>query len=87
MNSSTSFVEQLRQDFHNNPIEFRVLLPDGSHAIVKDFLDIANTRAYRVQTCTPRGRYTPMGDTRRYYSDDELRLFYFSATVNLGTAS
>lgn len=87
MNSSTSFVDQLRQDFHNNPIQFRVLLPDGSHAIVRSFEDMFGLRLYKVQGCTPRGRYVAMADTRKYYLDSELKLFYFSATVNLEDAA
>lgn len=82
MNSSTSFVEQLRSEFTKAPVGFRVVLPDGSHAVVKECIDSPDGPVYRVQHCTSRGRYiaVPPG-TPRHFTASHLKLFYWSATI------
>lgn len=82
-NGSTSFVEQLRSDFTKAPVGFRVVLPDGHHAIVKQCIESPDGRVYRVQHCTNRGRYVVVDPpARRHYAESELRLHYWSATIS-----
>jgi hypothetical protein len=79
---STSFIEQFRLDFQNNPVGSRVVLPDGSHAVVRACINFGDGPMYRVQKCTQRGRYIPMAsNVTRWYSICDLRLFYWSASV------
>ena len=76
---STSYVAQLRQDFHSNPVGFRVELPDGSLAVVKAFQDDDGQRLHRVVGVTDRGRLCklPPG-VPRWYVARELKLVYYS---------
>jgi hypothetical protein len=83
MNSSTSFLDQLRRDFHINPVNMRVILPCGSHAVIRAVSEFDGPPAYRVQKCDRRGRYLPMNGAPSWYSVDELSLFYWEASINL----
>jgi hypothetical protein len=81
--NSTSFLDQLRRDFHTNPLNMRVILPCGSHAVVRAVSEFDGPPVYRVQKCNPRGRYLPMNGARSWFSVDELSLFYWSASIAL----
>ncbi len=81
MNSSTLFLDQLRQDFHINPINTRVCLPDGSLAVVRRFVDTDEGRAYRVQAIHRNGRFRTLESVSCWFRHDELRLIYYSASI------
>lgn len=84
-NGSTSFVAQLRQNFHLNPVGSRVWLPDGSLAVVKAFHDEGEERLHRVVGITSSGRLCklPPG-VPHWYTDADLNLVYY--TVSAGPA-
>jgi hypothetical protein len=82
MNSSTSFLDQLRQDFHTNPINTRVCLPDGSLAVIRSFVDTDEGRAYRVQGIHRNGRFRALQSVSPWFRADELRMVYYSASIN-----
>jgi hypothetical protein len=82
MNDSTPFLDQLRQDFHTNPINTRVCLPDGSLAVVRSFVDTGEGRAYRVQGVHRNGRFRALQSVSCWFRHDELRLIYYSASIN-----
>jgi hypothetical protein len=79
---STSFVDQLRQTFHSDPVNMRVILPCGSHAVVRAVSEFDGPPVYRVQKCNSKGRYLPMNGARSWFSVDELSLFYWSASIS-----
>jgi hypothetical protein len=78
-NGSTSFVDRLRADFHNNPINMRVVLPDGSLAVVKRVHETDGGRVYKVQGIHPNGRFRALQGVSCWYSADELQLHYYTA--------
>ncbi len=80
---TTAFLRRLRNDFHNNPVGRRVWLPDGSLAVVKQFIDDDGQRLHRVVGITPTGRLCklPPG-TPRWHSIDDLKLVYYTASIN-----
>lgn len=80
-NGSTSFEARLRQTFQSNPIGSRVILPDGSLAVVKRVHDTDTGKVYRVQGIHRNGRFRALDTLSCWYSDDELRLPYFTASV------
>jgi hypothetical protein len=79
--SSTSFVERLRAEFHSNPINMRVVLPDGSMAIVRRVQNGASGLLYKVQGVGQDGRFYALDGVSCWYSADELRLAYWTAEV------
>ncbi len=83
MNSSISFLDQLRRDFHTNPVNMRVILPCGSHAVIRAVSESDGPPVYRVQKCNRKGCYLPMNGAPSWYSVDELSLFYWEASINL----
>ncbi len=82
MNNSTPYIDQLRNDFHHNPIGSRVCLPDGSLAVVRRFVDTDEGRAYRVQGIHRNGRFRRLESVSCWFRDDELRMVYYSASIN-----
>jgi hypothetical protein len=78
---STSFEEQLRQEFQSNPINMRVVLPDGYLGIVRQVQSGASGLSYKVQGVDQNGRFRALPGISCWYSADELRLFYFTASV------
>lgn len=87
MHFSTALPRDLVEEFHNKPIRKRVVLPDGSHAVVTKVSEFGGPKAYKVQKCTPRGRFIPMHGAPSWYSEDELSLFYRSASINMAAVS
>jgi hypothetical protein len=81
--NSTSYLDQLRQDFHTNPINARVCLPDGSLAVVRRCHDTRQGRVYRVQGIQHNGRFRTLGTVSCWFRHDELRLIYHSVSLNL----
>jgi hypothetical protein len=82
MQNSTPYLDQLRQDFHTNPINTRVCLPDGSLAVVRRFHDTSQGRVYRVQGIQRNGRFRTLGALSCWFRHDELRLVYYSASIS-----
>jgi len=80
-NDSSSYLAQLRQEFQTNPINMRVLLPDGSMAIVRRVQNGASGLLYKVQGVGQDGRFYALDGVSCWYSADELRLAYWSAEV------
>jgi len=80
-NGSTSFEARLRQSFQSNPVGSRVILPDGSLAVVRRVHDTDTGKVYKVQGIDLYGRFRALGGLSCWYSDDELRLPYWSASI------
>ncbi len=78
---STSFVDELRNEFLSNPINMRVVLPDGSLAVVRRVIETDTGKLYRVQGVHQNGRFRALEGISCWYSADELRLFYFTASI------
>jgi hypothetical protein len=81
MNDSTSYIDQLRDDFHDDPIGSRVCLPDGSLAVVKSFVNTDEGRAYRVQGVHANGRFRALESISCWFAEAELRLIYYTASI------
>lgn len=83
MKHSTAVSDSFVVEFRQNPLNFRVLLPDGSLAVVREFIDDDGQRLHRVQGITRRGRFCklPRG-VCRWYTAAELRLVYYMAGIN-----
>ncbi len=79
--SITTFEGRLRETFQSNPVGARVILPDGSLAVVKRVHDTDTGKVYRVQGIHQNGRFRALDTLSCWYSDDELRLPYFTASV------
>lgn len=82
MNSSTSFEDRLRSQFHSNPVNMRVVLPDGSLAIVRRVECTASGKSYKVQGVGEDGKFRALVGVSCWYSADELRLPYWTASIN-----
>jgi hypothetical protein len=80
--NSTALPRDLVADFHNNPIGRRVVLPDGSLAIVRRFSDVDEGRVFRVQGIHRNGRFRRIESASCWFRDDELRMVYYSASIN-----
>ena len=78
---STSFLARLRRTFLSNPVGARVVLPDGSLAVVRRVLDTEHGRSYRVQCIDRNGRFRAHAGLSCWYSGDELRLHYYSVSA------
>jgi hypothetical protein len=81
MNSSTVLPRSPVAKFLDNPINRRVILPDGSLAVVKLFQDTDRGRIYKVQGLRPDGRFRALGALSCWFSADELRLVYYTACI------
>jgi hypothetical protein len=68
--------------FLDNPINRRVILPDGSLAVVKLFQDTDRGRIYKVQGLRPDGRFRALGTLSCWFTADELRLVYYTAFIS-----
>jgi hypothetical protein len=82
MNHSTAVPRNPVADFHDNPTNFRVILPDGSLAVVRSFLDIDEGRVFRVQGIHRNGRFRALQSVSSWFRADELRLVYYSASIS-----
>lgn len=83
--SSSSFVDRLRSEFAINPINMRVVLPDGSMAIVRRVDHGASGLVYKVQGVEQNGRFRALDGVSCWYSADELRLPYWAAWVEVAS--
>ncbi len=82
MNSSTAVPRDPVADFHDNPTNCRVILPDGSLAVVRRFLDVDDVRVFRVQGIHRNGRFRRLESASCWFRADELRMVYYSASIN-----
>jgi hypothetical protein len=82
MNSSTVSPRSPVAKFLDNPINRRVILPDGSLAVVKLFQDTDRGRIYKVQGLRPDGRFRALGTLSCWFTADELRLVYYTAFIS-----
>jgi hypothetical protein len=82
MNSSTVLPRSPVAKFLDNPINRRVILPDGSLAVVKLFEDTDRGRIYKVQGLRPDGRFRPLGTLSCWFTAHELRIVYYTASIN-----
>ena len=78
---SSSVVDRLRSEFASNPINMRVVLPDGSLAVVRCVVDGASGKSYKVQGIHQNGRFRALSGISCWYSEHELRLSYSVASV------
>ncbi len=81
MNYSTAVPCDPVADFHDNPINSRVILPDGSLAVVRRFLDTDGGRVFRVQGVHRNGRFRALESISCWFRSDELRLVYYTASI------
>jgi hypothetical protein len=79
--SSTSYLDELRNEFLSDPVHTRVVLPDGSLAVVRCVLEVDEGRVYRVQGVHPNGRFRALESISCWFRADELRLFYYTASI------
>ncbi len=82
MKHSIAVSVDVRTEFHNNPLKSRVILPDGSLAVVVAFHDTDQGRIYKVQGQHPNGRFRALGLLSCWFAENELRLFYFTADIH-----
>jgi hypothetical protein len=81
MNTSIAVPRSPVAKFLDNPINRRVILPDGSLAVVKLFEDTDRGRIYKVQGLRPDGRFRALGTLSCWFTAHELRLVYFTASI------
>lgn len=79
---STSDVRELRAEFQANPTKTRVCLPDGTLAVVVAFHDTDQGRVYKVRGVHRDGRFRSLESISNWFAEDELRLFYYSASIS-----
>lgn len=81
-NTSIRYSRSVVADFHINPLGFRVELPNGSVAVVREVIGEGAERMCRVQGVTPYMRFCklPKG-VHHWYRPDELAILYFTASV------
>ncbi len=84
MNDSTSYIDQLRDDFHDNPIGWRVCLPDNSFAVVSSFQDTDEGRSYCVRGVHLNGRFRALDYPSCWFPSNRLRLAFYSAQIAAG---
>jgi hypothetical protein len=82
MNSSTVLPRSPVAKFLDNPINRRVILPDGSLAVVKLFQDTDRGRIYKVQGLRSDGRFRALGTLSCWFTAHELRLVYYTAFIS-----
>jgi hypothetical protein len=81
---STSYEEKLRARFQSNPVGARVVLPDGSLAVVTRKLNSEQGTIYRVTGVDRSGKFRPLEGLPCWYTVDELRLPYTSVGIAPG---
>ncbi len=81
MNYSTVVPCDPVADFQDDPINSRVILPDGSLAVVRRVLETDEGRVYRVQGVHQNGRFRALESISSWFRADELRLVYYTASV------
>lgn len=83
MQSSTSYPKKIVSDFLENPVGFRVELPDGSIARVVQFIDDDPPRLHRVVGLDVKNRFCKLPNgVPRWYRADDLVILYYTASVN-----
>lgn len=82
MKHSTAVPRDFSVEFHQDPINSRVLLPDGTLAVVKAFQDTDQGRIYKVQGIHRNGRFRKLDSISCWFSANELRLFFYSASIH-----
>jgi hypothetical protein len=81
MKHSTAVPRDFCAEFHTDPLNKRVCLPDGSLAVVRRVIETDTGKLYRVQGIHQNGRFRALDGVSCWYSVDELRLPYFVAYV------
>jgi hypothetical protein len=81
---STPYIDQLRDDFHHNPIGWRVCLPDNSFAVVSSFQDTDEGRSYCVRGVHLNGRFRALDYPSCWFPANRLRLAFYSAQIASG---
>ncbi len=81
MNYSTAVPCDPVADFQDDPINSRVILPDGSLAVVRRVLDTDEGRVFRVQGVHRNGRFRALESISSWFRADELRLVYYTASI------
>lgn len=81
MKHSTVVPRDFSAEFHENPIGWRVVLPDGSLAVVRRFEEMPEGRRYRVQGVYLNMRFRKLQGPS-WFAEDDLRLFFYTASIN-----
>lgn len=79
---STSVDDTVREQFHSDPVGWRVELPDGSLAVVKRLHKTAAGTLYEVRGIHHNWRFRSLGGAPSRYRADELQIVYFTASIN-----
>lgn len=82
MNVSTAVPRSPVSKFLDNPINRRVVLPDGSLGIVRQCQETAQGRVYKVQGIDKNGHFRAYSSLSCWFRQDELRLEYFTASIS-----
>lgn len=82
MNDSTAVSRDFRTEFYNDPVGFRVLLPDRTLGVVKRVQDTDQGRIYKVQGIHQNGRFRALNNLSSWFTGDELRIVYYTAGIN-----
>jgi hypothetical protein len=78
---STPYIDQLRNDFHRDPVGWRVCLPDNSFAVVSSFQDTDEGRSYCVRGVHLNGRFRALDYPSCWFPSNRLRLAFYSASI------
>jgi hypothetical protein len=81
---SIPYLDQLRNDFHRDPVGWRVCLPDNSFAMVTSFQDTDKGRVYCVRGVHLNGRFKALDYPSCWFPSNSLRLAYYSAQIAPG---
>ncbi len=82
MNSSTVRRRSPVTRFQENPINRRVVLPDGSLGMVRQFQDTPQGRLYKVQGIDRNGHFRAYQSVSCWFAANELRFEYFTASIS-----
>lgn len=82
MNHTTVDLDPFVSEFRQNPVKFRVLLPDGSLGLVKAYQDTPQGRQIKVQGIRANGQFRKLDSISCWFSEDELRIYIYSASIN-----
>jgi hypothetical protein len=82
MNSSTVVPRSPVAKFLEQPVNRRVVLPDNSLGIVRQYRETPQGRIYKVQGIDKNGHFRAYESISCWFSEAELRVQYFLASVD-----
>lgn len=82
MQLTTTDLNPFVVEFKQNPVKFRVLLPDGSLGIVRAYRDTDKGREIKVQGIHPNGQFRKLHRSSLWFSEGDLKIYIYSASIN-----